>query len=140
MEQPISSTAAHAPLDLAEAEELCNSLKRITVRSEEALQHGDATDGIAKIERWVESYRRGLEAAAKISDRGIELLKKTREQLALALSEQLRIADEGGIAPSKEQLAQTEELSKAVRHIDELLTLLETNFQPADTNSNPEAA
>lgn len=113
---------------LAEAEELGASLKRIMVRSEQALTNGDARDGIEQVERWVESYRRGLSAAQKISDVGIEMLKRTRNQLALSLDERLRLEDEGGNPPTKEHAADTEELAKAIRHIDKLLPQVEESF------------
>lgn len=116
-------------LSLADAEELASSLKRITVRSEDALVHGDAQEGIAQVERWVESYRRGLAAAYKISSSGVEMLKKTREQLALTLEERLRLEDEGGNPPTKEQSAINEELSAALCRIDEILPLIEHTFQ-----------
>ncbi len=129
----IDSTASASnfiPLSLADAEELCASLKRISVRSEQALSQGDAREGIEQVERWVESYRRGLAAAQKISFSGIEMLKKTRDQLALSLEERMRLDDEGATPPTKEQSAETEELSRALRRIDTILPVLEHSFQP----------
>jgi hypothetical protein len=130
--QPIAS------LDLAEAEELCASLKRITVRSEQALAQGDAREGIEQVERWVESYRRGLAAARKISCSGIDMLRKTRDQLALSLEERLRLEDEGGNTSNKDQAAENEELARALRRIDRILPTLEQSFQPE--NPQPQAA
>lgn len=135
-----NETSNAAPLSLAEAEELCASLKRISVRSEQALDQGDAREGIEQVERWVESYRRGLSAAQKISCSGIDMLKKTRDQLALALEERLRLEDEGGNPPTKEQAAETEELARALRRIDRILPMLETAFQAETEHFQPEAA
>jgi len=114
--------------ELDEAEALANDLKHLLVRSEKELIHGDAREHIEKIERWVESYRRGLAAAQKISDSGVEMLHKTRDQLALALQEQLRLEDEGGNPASKDQSVQVEQLSSAVRRIDRLIPILEHSF------------
>lgn len=127
-------------MDLVEAEALCASLKRITVHSEQALIKGDAREGIEQVERWVESYRRGLAAAHKISSGGIEMLKKTREQLALSLEERLRLDDEGGNPPTKEQAAETEELAAAIGRIDNITRVLEQSFQCQSSPSQPEAA
>ena len=129
---------AVGPLSLAEAEELCASLKRISVRSEQALEQGDAREGIEQVERWVESYRRGLAAAQKISCSGIDMLKKTRAQLALSLEERLRLEDEGGNSSTKEQAAQNEELARALSRIDKILPLLEQSFNVE--NQQPQVA
>lgn len=125
-------------ISLADAEEICASLKRITVRSQRALTNGDAREGIEQVERWVESYRRGLAAAQKISCSGVEMLKKTREQLALALDERLRLEGEGGNPPTPEQAAETDEMARALKHIDRLMPVLESSFQP--TTTEPQAA
>jgi hypothetical protein len=77
----------------------------------------------------VESYRRGLSAAQKISDNGKEMLQKTRDQLKLVLEEMLRLEDEGGNPASKEQAAQVEQLASAVRRIDKLIPTIEQSFQ-----------
>jgi len=115
--------------ELDEAEALANDLKHLLVRSEKELIHGDARADVEKVERWVESYRRGLSAAQKISDNGVDMLKKTRDQLALALEEQLRLEDEGGNPASKDQSAQIDQLTSAVRRIDRLIPILEQSFQ-----------
>ncbi|MFZ4541419.1 MAG: hypothetical protein ACOYNL_06365 [Rickettsiales bacterium] len=139
-----TATLTSGIMDLAEAEALCANLKRITVHSEQALIKGDAREGIEQVERWVESYRRGLSAAQKISVSGIDLLKKTREQLALSLEERLRLEDEGGNPPTKEQAAENEELAKAITRIDGIMAALEQSFQspqsPQSPQSQPEAA
>lgn len=129
---------SHAPLDLSEAEELCHTLKRISVRSEQALHKGDAVNDLAQLERWVESYRRGLAAAEKIATGGVDMLKKTREKLALSLEERLRLTDDGGPTPTPEQAAETDEIARALRHIDALLPSLEQSFQ--STQAAPVAA
>lgn len=123
--------------EISEAEALGNDLKRILVRSENALFTGDARDNVEKLERWIESYRRGLSAAQKISDNGSEMLHKTRDQLILALDELLRLEDEGGNPPTKDHANDTEDLSTAIRRIDRLMPVVEQSFQsstPANEN------
>lgn len=131
MLQPENTTAnaISAVPELNEAEELGNSLRRLLIKSEKELVTGDARDHVERLERWVESYRRGLSAAQKISDNGMDMLKKTRDQLALALEELLRLEDEGGNPASKDQSKQVEELTAAVRRIDKLMPVIEKSFQ-----------
>ena len=115
--------------ELGEAEQLGNDLKKLLVRSEKELIKGDAREHVERLERWVESYRRGLSAAQKISDNGGDMLQKTRGQLKLALEELLRLEDEGGNPPAnKEQAMQIEEISSAIRRIDRLIPVVEQSF------------
>ncbi len=116
--------------EISDVDALANDLKHLLVRSESELQKGEVREHVEKLERWVESYRRGLSAAQKISDNGMDLLQKTRDQIKLALEELLRLEDEGGNPPaSKEQAAQVEQLSSAVRRIDRLMPVVEQSFQ-----------
>lgn len=114
--------------EMCDAEALCNDLRRILVRSENALVEGDAKANIETLERWIESYRRGLSAAQKISNNGADMLQKTRALLKLALEERLRLEDEGGNTADKEHANDSEELAKAIRRIDQLLPVVETSF------------
>lgn len=116
--------------ELSDVDALANDLKHLLVRSESELQKSDVREHVEKLERWVESYRRGLTAAQKISDNGMGLLHKARDQIKLALEELLRLEDEGGNPPAnKEQAAQVEQLSSAVRRIDRLIPVVEQSFQ-----------
>ena len=121
--------------EIEEAEALGNDLKRILVRSEYALLTGDARENVEKLERWIESYRRGLSAAQKISDNGSEMLQKTRDQLRLSLEELLRLEDEGGNPPTKEHACDSEELARAISRIDRLMPVVEQSFQATQTSS-----
>ena len=122
--------APGAQLTLEDVIELGNELKHLLVRSQHELIKGDAREQVEQLERWIESYRRGLSAALKISHGGIDMLTKAREQLALALDEQLRLEDEGGNPATKEQASQTEGLAAAIRRMDKLIPVIETSFQP----------
>ena len=115
--------------ELEQAEALANDLKKLLVRSEHELVKGDARENVERLERWVESYRRGLSAAQKISENGTDMLTRTRNQLKLSLDELLRLEDEGGNPVSKEQANQVENLANAIRRIDTLLPEVEKTFQ-----------
>lgn len=126
--------------ELAEVETLCNDLRHMLVRSEQVLIKGDAHSTVERIERWIESYRRGLSAAQKVSDNGVGMLKKARDQLSLSLEEQLRLEDEGGNPPTREHAGDVEEITRAIRSIDQLLPLMEQSFQPTEEATKPEKA
>ncbi len=116
--------------EIKEVEALANDLMKLLVRSEQELIKGDAREQVEKLERWVTSYRNGLYAARKISQDGSEILHKTRDQLKLALDEQLRLENEGGNLPAtKEQDGQIEQLSSALRHIDRMIPVIDQSFQ-----------
>ena len=132
-----------AHLTLEDAELLGHDLKKLLVRSQNELVRGNAREKVEQLERWVESYRRGLAAAHKISSSGISMLAEAREQLHLALQEQLRLEDEGGNPLTKEQSKQIDDLNAAVRRMDQLIPVVESSFPIAETpeeTSHPEAA
>jgi|GEM_PF-6685247 len=114
--------------DLGDVEALANDLKHLLVHAEQELIKGDARQNVEQLERWVESYRRGLAAAHKISGNGLEMLHKTRIQLKLALEELLRLEDEGGNPANREQSTQIEQLTGAVRRIDHLMPNIDKAF------------
>jgi hypothetical protein len=115
--------------EISDVEELSNDLRRILVRSEGALLHGDTKTNVEQLERWIESYRRGLSAAQKISVSGVEMLHKTRDQLKLSLEELLRLEDEGGNPPTRDHVSDSEEIASAIRRIDRLIPTVEESFK-----------
>ncbi len=136
-EMPSEVPPLSQPITLEEAELLGLDLKKLLVRSQNELVRGNARDKVEQLERWVESYRRGLSAAYKISHSGVGMLIEARDQLRLALEEQLRLEDEGGNPATKEQAAQVEQLTAAVRRMDRLIPLIEGSFHAVH---HPEAA
>ena len=138
--QPDANAAPRNPTlpEIDQAEALANDLRSILVRSENALVKGDAKELVERLERWIESYRRGLSAAQKICDNGPEMLIKTREQLSLSLSELLRLEDEGGNPPnpstSPNQPSESEEITRAIQRIDRLLPVVEQSFGVNETS------
>lgn len=134
--------SAHAPApaetvlpELSEAETLTNDLKRLLVRSEQALDREGVRQQVETVERWLESYRRGISAAHKLSESGTPLLHQVRDCLNLSLAELCRLEDEGGMPMTKEQTAQAEDLRNALRRIDQLLPSVEGAFQSAPEES-----
>ena len=138
MVQEITSTAANVNnqqqfsinLALEDVMQLGNELKHLLVRSQRELIKGDAREQVEQLERWIESYRRGLAAAMKISNSGIDMLTKAREQLALALEEQQRLDDEGFCStnPESDECKQTEGLAAAIRRMDKLIPVFQESF------------
>lgn len=115
--------------EITEAEALGQDLKRILVRSERALLQGDVKNNVEQLERWIESYRRGLSAAQKIADSGLDMLHHTRDQLKLSLEELQRMDDEGGNLPNKKSADESEELASAIRRIDRLIPVVQHSFK-----------
>jgi len=116
-------------LAMENVEALGNDLKRLLVHSESGLINTGVRQQIEQLERWIESYRRGLAAAEKISHAGLEMLTQARDQLNLAHEERLRLEDEGGHPATKEQAQQNEELAAALRRLNEIIPTVESSFQ-----------
>lgn len=117
------------------AESLSHDLKSLMVRSEKALDREGLHEQLQRLERWMESYCLGLSAAAKMSERGADLLHQTRAQLVLSMEELHRLEDEGGNPANSKQAEQAEELARAIRSIDRLLPVLEQAFHPETANA-----
>ena len=116
----------------SEAEELTNELKRLLVHYESALEQEGIREQVETLKRWMESYRRGLSAAQKISENGASLLTEMRQRLKLAADELQRLENEGGNPANKEQTVQAEEFLKASRRIDHVLPNIEHIFSAAE--------
>ena len=118
---------------LGEAEALTNELKRLLVRYESTLEQEGIREQVETLERWMESYRRGLSAARKISENGTGLFIEMRERLKLAADELQRLEGEGGNPASKEQATQVEEFLKVSRRIEQVLPNIEHIFSQAES-------
>ena len=125
-----ASDKSHMP-ELRDVEALTNELKRLLVRHEKTLNEEGIRREVEVLERWLESCRRGLAAADKISGTGMEWLTHIRNHLKLAAEELHRLESEGGNPPSKEQAEKTEELIRAVGRIDKLMPDFEQIFHHA---------
>jgi hypothetical protein len=122
---------------LKNVEEMAFSLKKILVSNQGALNREDNKEcrqHIEVLERWMESYRKGLAAANKISSLGPAWLAESKERLKLALTELQRLEGEGGNLPSDSSTAEeTDSLSRAVRHLEKIIPALEEMFKTAGT-------
>ena len=127
------------PLDQAqklhEVEELTNDLKRLLVNHESTLDEEGVRAEVETLERWMESYRRGLTAANKLSESGVQKLADLRNKLRLAAEERQRLEAEGGSALSKEQLQKTDQLLEAASHIDKAIPDIKQMFSSEEEHA-----
>ena len=121
----ISHPSQHS---IEEVENLTNELKRLLVNHEGALDQEGLRREVETLERWMESYRRGLAAAHKISESGITWLGQLRDRLKMAADEHIRLEGEGGSPADSEQTKRTEELLAAANRIDRAIPDIEHMF------------
>lgn len=117
---------------LSDIEELVHAMKSLQVKSEAVLEQECILTEMETLERWVESYRRGLSAARKLSTSGTEILQNIHDKLKLAVEELQRLEDEGGNPANKKQAAQTEELVAALRRFERVVPTIEQTFHTCD--------
>lgn len=110
---------------------LTHRLKQVEVFSRGALLNEDILNDIEVIERWVESYRRGLAAARKISDSGLALMQSVQARLALAIEEQQRLEDEGNSPMTRKQQHDIEALRTTHARLQRVTQDMETIFDQA---------
>lgn len=140
LDAPTPCEVNTSPLDqqLCEAEQLTNELKRLLVKYEHALEQEGIREQVETLERWMESYRRGLSAARKISEKGTDWLTSLRERLKLAAEELNRLEGEGGNPPDKNQAVQAEEYLRASLKIDKVIPNMENIFNSEEKEEIPE--
>ncbi len=108
------------PTKMDEAENLMEEARHLLVNSMGALNGEGIRDEALALERWLESYRRGISAAQKLSKSGPELLEDMSVRMRHALEELHRFEEEGGNSATKSQQAQIEEINKALCAIQKL--------------------
>jgi hypothetical protein len=129
---PSTENIDHGALQkLQEVENLTNDLKRLLVQHEITLDEEGIRHEVEMLERWMESYRRGLAAANKISESGVSWLSQLRDHLKMAAEERQRLEGEGGNPATKEQIQRTEELLAAANRIDRAIPDIEQIFSHA---------
>ena len=110
---------------LEEVNQLVQEFRRLQVHYEDALEGEGLKEEIEAIERWAESYRRGLKAALKISENGQDMLEDVRTRLKLAAEELSRMSEEGPNPAPKAELAKKEAFLEATRTIDAILPVVD---------------
>lgn len=117
----LHTTAAQAP-KIELVDELFSSMKQLLSPADRELMAGDQVRSlIAYVEEWAQTYQRGMNAGAAISQEEIGMLQKTRNELAQILSERLTLEDEGGQPATKQQAERMEHVASAIRRIDQVL-------------------
>ena len=124
MQQEFKTDNHPTSVSLGEAETLVHEVRRLLVYSEEAMDDDSIKNRAETLERWLESYRRGLSAAQKISKNSESFLQEMRDRLKLSLEEIQRLDDEGGAPATPEQKQRMDELAKAISRIDHLTAVL----------------
>lgn len=127
-----TSVAPCAPFrlrnDIDGARHLKEDLNKLLTGVETVHLKRDVRTRIETLNDWVGQYYEGLEAARKLSETGLEMLKAAQEQITLALDEYMRLEDEGGQVATPEQTRLTEELNSALRRIHRVTNDMEGHF------------
>jgi hypothetical protein len=105
---------------LEAVEALVQDFRRLLVRYESSLEAEGIRERIETLERWAESYRRGLRAAEKISEVGQDWLREAEEKLKLAAAELHRLDDESPVSCTVED-SKAEDYIRATKRIDSLI-------------------
>lgn len=126
MQNHQQETIAGTPVSpISEVETIMGEVRRLLVHSENTLDKEGVKFQAETLERWLESYRRGLSAAEKLSKNSETFLHEIRERLKLALEEIQRLDDEGGATPAtREQKQRVEDLTRAIGRVDHLISSL----------------
>ncbi len=131
------TTTEHQLSPIDEVENMMGEVRRLLVHSENALDKEGVKFQAETLERWLESYRRGLSAAEKLSKNSETFLHEIREHLKLALEEIQRLDDEGGATPAtKEQKQKVEDLTRAMGRVDKLIYSLGNASFKSETLEN----
>lgn len=105
---------------LDEAENLSEEARKLLVQCGGALSSEGIRQEALILERWLESYRRGISAARKLTDSGPELLEDMSTRMRQALEELHRFEEEGGNPASKSQQSQIDDINRAMVAIQRL--------------------
>lgn len=130
----IASGDVQAKLD--EVALLVQEFRKLQVHYADALEGEGLSEEIEALERWAESYRRGLKAAIKISENGQDMLEDVRNRLKLAADELTRISSESPNPAPKGEAKKAAAFLEATRSIDSILPAVEHAVTNNET-SNP---
>jgi hypothetical protein len=120
-----------------DVEQLGKELKRLLVRYEPAIEQEGIREDVETLERWMESYRRGLSAACKIADNGTACLAELRERLKKTADDLQRLEGEGGnpASANSNQATEAESLIRATKRIDAIIPTVDHLF---DSQNDPQ--
>jgi|GEM_PF-4389214 len=113
---------------LERVQALTGELKQLLGRDNSAFDDEIVHHQIDLLEYWMDCYRRNIITVGTFSGVSIALLNDLRARLKLAAEELQRLEDEGGNPATKEQAKKTDEVVKAVRRSEKLLSNIEELF------------
>ena len=131
---PVELASEQKPFEqpLAEVGELVKGMQKLLVKGETAIEHDqNLKKEMETLERWIESYRRGLSAANKITTAGCDIVKDIKDRLKLAIDEMQRLEDDGGQTADRKDAAKLDELTKTLRALEKLIPSIENTFGSA---------
>ena len=127
---------SEAKIKLDEVALLVQEFRKLQVNYATALEDEGLSEEVDALERWAESYRRGLKAAIKISENGQDMLEDVRKRLKLAADELTRISSESPNPAPKGEGKKAEAFLEATRSIDAILPAVEHAVTNTNDNAN----
>lgn len=118
-------TAPHFVQQLQEAEALVSDFRKLLVQHESSLISEGVCEHLETLEYWLESYRRGLKAATKISTQGAEWLREAQQRLRLASEELQRLDAESPAAPPRDIAKKSDDYARAAKRVEALIPAVE---------------
>jgi len=106
---------------LQETEMLIDELTHLMSRKIGAFEDESVHRELQVLERWRDCCRKGMVTPEAFCETSTVLLTTLHDRLKLAADELHRLEGEGGPPASREQSARTEDLLKAIRHIEKIL-------------------
>ena len=107
---------------LALIDELGSTMKQLLEPSDhEIMADGQIRTLIKDIEQWSDAYQRSMKNGVAISAEEIEMLKKTRAELAHILHQRLTLEDEGGPSANTQQEERMDHVATEISRIDQVL-------------------
>ncbi len=123
---------------MEEVEAVVRELQKLLVRHELRLDAEGVRERLLTLERWAETFRRGLKAAGKISEMGPQWLREAQDKLRLAADELQRMDDESPAESSTDNAKKAEEYLRATRRIDKLIPAVDHALKaPHNQNDEP---
>ena len=116
---PVATPAVRSHFD--EVAQLSHDLKKLLNGLDSARLKDEVKVEIEHLDQWTDTYLAGLEAAQKINELAGGALSEARKELDLAYQQYLVLEDEGGNVATPRQQRHTEDLSKALRRINNLI-------------------